>query len=71
VQIETGSLNYFYKEKLSGMFGGFNMLGPEIGIIWRCDLVGVDVTLWEEVCHCWVGFEALPSVEESVFSYFG
>jgi hypothetical protein len=28
------------------------MLGPENGTIRRCGLVGVDVALLEEVCHC-------------------
>jgi hypothetical protein len=29
-----------------------NMLGPGIDTITRWDLVGVDVALLEEVCHC-------------------
>ena len=29
--------------------GSLNMLGPESGTIWRCGLVGVGVTLLEEV----------------------
>jgi hypothetical protein len=35
--------------------GGLNMLGPGSGIIRRCGLVGVDVSLLEEVYHCGSG----------------
>jgi hypothetical protein len=31
---------------------GLNMLGPGIGTIRRCGLVGVRAALLEEVCHC-------------------
>ena len=31
---------------------GLNMLGPGSGTVRRCGLVGVDVALLEEVCHC-------------------
>lgn len=30
-----------------------------------CDLVGVGVALLKEVYHCGMGFEALPSTEDS------
>ena len=33
--------------------GGLNMLSPGSSTIQRCALVGVGMTLWEEVCHCW------------------
>ena len=36
--------------------GGLNMLDPESGTIRSCGLVGVDVALLEEVCHCGGGF---------------
>ena len=32
--------------------GGLNMLGPGTGPIRRYDLLGVDIALLEEVCHC-------------------
>ena len=38
-----------------GLCGGLNMLGPGSGTIKRCGLVGVGVTLLEEVCHCGCG----------------
>jgi hypothetical protein len=42
--------------------GGLNMLGPEIGTIRRCDLVGGSVSLWQ------IGFESLfLAVWETVF----
>jgi hypothetical protein len=31
---------------------GLDILGPGSGTIWRSGLVGVGVTLLEEVCHC-------------------
>jgi hypothetical protein len=34
------------------------MLGPTSGTVRRSGLVEVDVVLWEEVCHCGVGFES-------------
>jgi hypothetical protein len=33
------------------MCGSLNMLGPGIGTIWRCGLVGIGVVLLEEVYH--------------------
>ena len=35
------------------------MLGPGSGTIRKCHLVGVGMTLLEEVCYCGVGFETL------------
>ena len=32
--------------------GALYILGPESGTIRRCGLVGVGVTLFDEVCHC-------------------
>jgi len=32
--------------------GGLRMFGPGSGTLRRCDLVVVDVTLLDEVCHC-------------------
>jgi hypothetical protein len=37
---------------LGSYCGGLNMLGSGSGTISRCGLVGVDVSLLEEVCHC-------------------
>jgi hypothetical protein len=39
--------------------GGLNMLGPGSGSTGRCNLVGVDVALLKEVCHCGNGKEIL------------
>ena len=47
------NLQYFY------LCGDLNMLGPGSGTIRKCDLVGVGMTLLEEVCYCGVGFETL------------
>ena len=37
---------------LHGDCDGLNMLGSESGTIRMCSLVGVGVTLLEEVCRC-------------------
>jgi hypothetical protein len=45
------------------------MLGPGNGTIRGCGLAGVGVALLERMCHCEVGFEALPSAKETVCSW--
>ena len=39
--------------------GGLNMLSPESSTIWRYGLVGVGITLGEEVCHYWYELKTL------------
>ena len=47
--------------------GGLNRFGPHwpigSGIIRRCGLIGVDVALLEEVCHCGAGALRSPSAQ--------
>ena len=49
--------------------GGLNILGPGNGTIERFYIVGMDVPLLEEMCHCGVGNETfLLSTWEAIFS---
>jgi hypothetical protein len=46
-----------------------NILGSRSGTIRKCGIVGIDVALFEEDVTVGVGLEALPSAEESVYSW--
>jgi hypothetical protein len=54
---ETGSSDFIAtllpkrKNRRGDSCDGLNVLGPGSGTIKKCGLVGVDVTLLEEVCH--------------------
>jgi hypothetical protein len=51
-------------------YGDLNMLGPGSCTIKRCGLLGVEVALLEEVCHCGGGLGDLsPSCLKTVSSW--
>jgi hypothetical protein len=43
-------------------YDGLYILGPGSGTIWRCGLVGIDVTWLEQVCHYGCGLKTLTLV---------
>jgi hypothetical protein len=59
---------YVAEDGLVGHCDGLYILGPGSGTIWRCGLVGIDVTWLEYVCHCGYRHKVLTLVAwKSVF----